>query len=91
MAYIFEELYRGRSVVAPTFTVASRPVLSKWDKNLPLTWSNVVVFERNEATKHEKECLLGDKTPEELWGAETVQLVKKRQELEEETRDFRLL
>lgn len=56
-----------------------------------MTWDNLVVFERDEGLRHEKECLVGDTPPEELWGEETASLVNKRIALERETRDYRIL
>ena len=91
MCYIFEELHRGRSVVGPEFAVPSRPALMRWRKNEPLNWGNLVVFEREEANKHEKECLIGAMQPEEVWSEETVTLVEKRRIIEKQSRDHRLL
>lgn len=42
-------------------------------------------------TRHEQEVLLGKHRPEDIWPAETVELVKRRQEEEKKTRLERLL
>ncbi|KAK9894842.1 ubiquitin-protein ligase molybdopterin-converting factor [Cystobasidium minutum MCA 4210] len=89
--FIFEELHRGRSVIAPTFAVPARPSASRWRKDEPVTWENIVIFDKDEAMKHEKEVLLGGKKPEEVWNEETVRLVERRRQLAKDTQDFRLL
>ena len=65
-------------------------MMCRWRKNLPLTWSNLVVFDREEYQKHEGLVLLGDKEPEEVWNEETCKLVESRQEEELATRRWRI-
>ena len=71
VAFIFEDLHRGRSVVPP-HNVPSRPVLLRWDNESPLTLENCVVMDTPEADKHVKEG-------RERWGEETRNVVAERQ------------
>jgi len=41
---------------------------------------NVVIMDGKEAEKHERECLKGGKSVEEVWGQEVVELVKRKEE-----------
>lgn len=90
VAYLFEDLHMGRSIVAPTHVMPTHPRLCRWRKTEPLTWSNVVVFERKEFERHAKECLFGDQDPELVWGEDTADLVRRRQDEERATRMWRL-
>ncbi|KAI8989182.1 hypothetical protein BD414DRAFT_571824 [Trametes punicea] len=76
---IFDDLYRGRSV-CPPYQVPERPALVRWDPSAPLSLENCVAFEFADAERHLKECLLEKKRPEEVWGEEVVEVVKRRQE-----------
>ena len=99
IAYLMDDLHRGRSVVCPNNVVPARPTLVRWtytppghgEEADPVHVSNLVVMDRAEADKHEKEVLRGGKAPEEVWGKETVELVRKRKELERLSSDYRLL
>ncbi|KAH9822173.1 hypothetical protein DFH28DRAFT_1078497 [Melampsora americana] len=82
IGYIFEEIYRGKSIVSPNFLISSTLTLIKWDFKFDLNWQNCVVMDRSEAELHEKEVLIGQKDPEEVWDSETVKLVKERFEEE---------
>ena len=81
---IFEDLYRGRSVVPP-HAVPSRPALARWDPARPLTIDNCVAFEYTEAERHERECYHGfaeapPQRPEEVWGMNVAAVVQRRAE-----------
>ncbi|KAK7683704.1 hypothetical protein QCA50_013080 [Cerrena zonata] len=79
VALLFEDIHRGRSIIPP-HAVPTRPTLVRWDPKLPLTLENCVSMESTEAEKHIKECF-GEgekKSPEELWGKETAEVVKRR-------------
>ncbi|KAG0146638.1 hypothetical protein CROQUDRAFT_671035 [Cronartium quercuum f. sp. fusiforme G11] len=78
IGYIFEEIFRGRSVVYPTFTVSSHPTLLRWDPREGLHWQNCVVMDRSEAEAHEREVLKKMRDPKSYWGPETVQIVEQR-------------
>ncbi|KAF9484079.1 ubiquitin-protein ligase molybdopterin-converting factor [Pholiota conissans] len=83
VALIFEDLYRGRSVVPP-HDVPSRPTLVRWDPSRPLSVDNCVVFELNDAEKHVKSCWNPDgsvatsTSPEALWGRDVATVVSRR-------------
>lgn len=83
VALIFEDLYRGRSVVPP-HDVPTRPTLVRWDPSLPLSIQNCVVFELNDAEKHVKACwnpdgsVAASTTPQALWGTEVAAIVARR-------------
>ncbi|KZT08135.1 uncharacterized protein LAESUDRAFT_736059 [Laetiporus sulphureus 93-53] len=76
---IFDDISRGRSVIPP-HPVPSRPVLVRWDPKLPLTLDNCVPMEFNEAERHIAECYKSGKSPEEVWGADTAEIVRRRAE-----------
>lgn len=78
IGYIFEEIYRGRSVVHPTYTVTSHPCLVRWNPQDSLHWQNCVVMDRSEAEIHEKNVLCEKRDPCGFWGPETVTLVQQR-------------
>lgn len=88
VALIFEDLHRGRSVIPP-HDVPSRPVLVRWDSEVPLTAENCVVMEHADAEKHAMNCLgvsSADKRaingvrqrPADFWGAEVALVVERR-------------
>ncbi|KAI0356973.1 ubiquitin-protein ligase molybdopterin-converting factor [Trametes cingulata] len=79
LGLIFDDLYRGRSA-RPPYPVPERPALVRWDPNEPLSLMNCVAFEFPDAEKHLQECLLAKKRPEEVWGEEVVQVVRRRRE-----------
>jgi hypothetical protein len=43
IAYLFEDLYRGRSSIPP-HSIPQRPILARWDSSLPLRVDNCVVL-----------------------------------------------
>lgn len=51
VGYVFEELNRGRSIVAPNFAVPSRPTLCRWRKDGGHSLDNLVVFDRDQANR----------------------------------------
>ncbi|MBW0471396.1 hypothetical protein O181_011111 [Austropuccinia psidii MF-1] len=75
---IFEDLFRGRSVVHPTYKVSSHPCLIRWNLSEELHWGNCVVMDRAEADRHEQKVLIEKEDPLVIWGSETVELVKAR-------------
>ena len=90
VGYLVEEVWRGRSVVSG---LASRLALVRWKKPEPgfidttsvegqksskLGLGDLVCMTKDEALKHEKIVLTGDKQPEDVYDARVVELVKKR-------------
>ena len=82
----------GRSCVAPGHVVPSKPMLCRWRRDEPLSWSNVVLFDRPEAERHIREVLLADHVvnPDFVWGEDTAEVVRARQDEERATRHWRL-
>ena len=76
---LFDDIHRGRSV-RPLHPVPERPALVRWDPDAPLSLENCVAFEFADAERHLKECLLERKRPEDVWGADVVDVVRRRQE-----------
>jgi len=74
---IFDDISRGRSVIPP-HPVPSRPTLVRWNPAEPLTLENCVAMEYAEAERHVKECYEGGKHPEEVWGQDVGDIVKRR-------------
>lgn len=107
--YVFEEVYRSRSVVPPFETLSHGRIL-RWDSTLPLSvsstarcrchgchlclfrshvltpsplpntpqYSNVALFSRTEAFKHEDEVLKHGRHPVEVWGGTATRMFKQR-------------
>ena len=62
VAYIFEEIWRGRSAVSGSL---EKPVLTRWDKKKPVSSDNVVCLTRMEADEHDSfDGNLKDKYPQ---------------------------
>jgi hypothetical protein len=89
VGYVFDELHFGRSVVAPTYVVPAKPQLIRWSRDEPLVWDNLVAMDRSEANKHEKEVLVGGRSPREVWGDETADLVERRRATERALRKWK--
>lgn len=93
VGYMVEEVFRGKSVVSSLYT---RLALIRWrkpeadfmnteiqgQKSSRLALGDLVLMTKDEAQKHEKEVLKGDKAPEEVWGPNVSQLVEHRMEEE---------
>ncbi|KAF2277801.1 uncharacterized protein EI97DRAFT_431877 [Westerdykella ornata] len=100
VGYLIEEVYNGRSVISGLFT---RLCLVRWErpgedfidnrtpgqKNTLLQMKDLVCMTKEEAAKHEKEVLKGDKSPEALYDAKIVDLVKLKMKEEEKFERFR--
>lgn len=100
VGYLVEEVYHGRSIISGLFT---RLCLSRWDKpkgdlidrSTPgqivsrLQMKELVCMTKEEAAKHEKEVLKGDKMPEDLYSAKIVEAVRLKMEEEEKFERFR--
>ena len=76
---LFDDIHRGRSV-RPPHGVPERPALVRWDPAAPLALGNCVALEHADAERHVQECLLARRAPEEVWGEETVEVVRRRRE-----------
>lgn len=93
MAFIFEDLYRGRSVVPP-HDVPTRPTLVRWDPLISLSIDNCVVFELSDAEKHTKTLWNPDgsvataTTAEKLWGRGVKAVVDRRAAEARRVRDW---
>lgn len=90
VGYLVEEVYRGKSVVSG---LATRPALVRWkapdtghfideqwdgQKSSKLPLSDLVCMTKEEAAVHEKEVLIGRKSPEEVYEGDVIRLVEKR-------------
>ncbi|CCM05469.1 uncharacterized protein FIBRA_07690 [Fibroporia radiculosa] len=76
---LFDDIHRGRSVIPP-HPVPSRPSLVRWDPAQPLTLENCVAMEHGEAERHVAQCYSGVQRPEDMWGTEAAEVVKRRVE-----------
>lgn len=99
VGYLIEEVYRGRSVVSG---LASRLALVRWHKPTEhwvdrsttgqkadkLELSDLVCMTKDEMLKHERLVLKEGKAPEEVYDAQVIELVERRQA---EERRFRIL
>jgi hypothetical protein len=100
VGYLVDDIFRGRSVVSG---LPTRLVLTRWrqpykrfvDESVPgqkyslLKMSDLVVMTKDEATKHYTEVLTGDKTPEDVYGKDVLELVDRRLAEEREYEKFR--
>jgi hypothetical protein len=77
LGYIFEDLNMGRSTLPPQ-VVLVKPQAVRWEMGRDLTDDNIVIMGHKEAARHEKECLIGGKSVDEVWGQEAVEWVKRR-------------
>jgi hypothetical protein len=87
VAYIIEEVFRGRSVLEPFH--ATRLTLVKWRADAGLEWGNVVCMTKAEAVEHEKRVLKGNESVEEVYDWEVVTRVAEIWEEEKEMRAIR--
>lgn len=79
IALVFEDVNCGRTTI-PGQVVVQRPQAVHWDKSLPLTADNLAILSDKDAKKHEKEVQVEGKSVEEVWGAEAVAMVNRRNE-----------
>lgn len=100
VGYLVEEVYNGRSIIS---SLSTRLYLSRWNKptenfvdqrtpgqkNSVLKMNELVLMTKEEATKHEKEVLKGDKKLEDVYDAKTIERVTRRMEEEEKFERFR--
>lgn len=88
VGYIVEEVYRGKSVISG---VSSRLALVRWRKPEGMTLikiesqkasnlkaTDLVCMTKDEAERHWKEVIAGEKTPEEFYDKSVVELVQTR-------------
>lgn len=100
VGYLVEEVYNGRSIISG---LSTRLVLIRWEKTTDnfvdqstpgqkhsgLQMKHLVLMTKEEASRHEKEVLKGDKKFEDLYSSETIERVQKRMEEEERYERFR--
>lgn len=100
VGYLVEEVYNGKSIISG---LSTRLILSRWrkptesfvdqstpgQKNSHLKMGDLVLMTKEEASKHEKEILKGEKSLEDLYSAETIERVNKRMAEEERFERFR--
>lgn len=95
VAYLIEDVYRGKSVVS---SLPTRLALIRWrkpgdeplfdlsypkQKSSKLRLNDLVCMTREEANKHEKEVLKGDSRPEDLYSNDVIDLVSHKMEEEQ--------
>lgn len=102
-AFLVEEIYRGRSAISgvPTRLRLIRWEVPETDTLLKIgegvneqnsaivKLSDLVCMTKEEATTHEKEVLLGNKTVQDLYDSETIQRVKACQDEARKWSDYR--
>lgn len=100
VGYLVEEVYAARSVVS---NVPTRLALVRWkrpsggtidgsvegQKVAKLKLRDLVCMTKEEATKHEREVLKGERSAEEVWGEEVVKRVEAKLEEEKSYERFR--
>ncbi|CAE6409620.1 unnamed protein product [Rhizoctonia solani] len=79
IAYIFEDLHRGRSTIPP-HPVLTRPQLARWNAKEPLTTFNCVVLSHQEVQLLHDHGGMGEEVVNKgLWPSETLEVVHARQ------------
>ncbi|KAL2852118.1 hypothetical protein BJX68DRAFT_59181 [Aspergillus pseudodeflectus] len=92
--YLVDEIWRGKSVVSGlpsrlVLTLWNRPEQgfkpnTEWNERgqvfIPFKPQDLVLMTKEEATRHEKEILVGGKKVEEIYSEEVLQKVKQRRE-----------
>ncbi|KAE8863613.1 hypothetical protein PTNB73_06820 [Pyrenophora teres f. teres] len=100
VGYLVEEVYNGKSIISG---VSTRLILSRWkkpdqnfvdqrtpgQKHSSLRMNDLVLMTKEEASKHEKEVLKGQKSLEEVYDAATIERVNNRLAEEERYERFR--
>lgn len=75
VAYIVEEVFRGKSVVS---TFSSRLTLSRWDPAQELSFQNIVVMTKDEQKAHEERVLKGGELLGDVYDAAVLDRVRTR-------------
>jgi hypothetical protein len=100
VGYLVEEVYNARSIISG---LSTRLQLSRWtkpsrnfidtrvpeQKSSTIQMKELVLMTKEEAVKHERDVLKGDKTLEDLYDTETIERVSKRMQEEERYERFR--
>lgn len=98
IGYVVEEVFKGKSVVSE---LSTRLLLTRWEPlpereegfwgedEIRVGIDDVVLMTKEEAKKHEKEVLMGRKSPAEVWGEEVVRKVEQRRREEAHYAKFR--
>ncbi|KAF1987962.1 hypothetical protein K402DRAFT_392243 [Aulographum hederae CBS 113979] len=100
VGYLVEEVWRGKSVVSG---LATRLTLVRWrrpegsvldtsvegQKCSTLKMGDLICMTKEEAVRHEKEVLKGEKQPEDVYDGQVIKLVAVRMEEEKEFEKFR--
>lgn len=86
VAFLVEELYKGKSAISD---LAARVLLIRWrrpkqsilvrietQKSSNLRLRDLVCMTRDEAIRHQREVLQGDKAPEDIYDADTIARVE---------------
>ncbi|KAJ5099463.1 hypothetical protein N7532_006464 [Penicillium argentinense] len=103
ITFLIEEVWRGRSVISglynrivlipwksPANGYVVDPTMEKeGQKHLPLDLKDLVCMTKDEATRHEREVLRGDKTVEDLYDGTVLQRVSLRRQEAEELEQYR--
>lgn len=101
VGYLVEEVYRGRSVVTG---LSTRLALIRWrkpnggykmdedwegQKSSRLRLDDLVCMTKEEAAVHEREVLIGEKAPDDIYGTNVIELVEKRRQEERHYSQYR--
>lgn len=76
---VYEDVNFGKTSFPPHI-VLNKPQACKWDRTRELVPDNIVILSPADAKRHEAECLIGEKSVEEVWGEEKCAVVRKRLE-----------
>tara|TARA_R110002003_G_scaffold40_10_gene2708 strand:- start:22025 stop:23269 length:1245 start_codon:yes stop_codon:yes gene_type:complete len=100
VGYLVEEVYNGRSIISG---LSTRLVLSRWkkpatnfvdesisgQKSSTLKMNELVLMTKEEAARHEKQVMKGEKSLDDLYDQETIERVSQRMKEEARYERFR--
>jgi tRNA A37 threonylcarbamoyladenosine dehydratase len=100
VGYLVEEVYNGRSIISG---LSTRLVLSRWkkpatnfvDESIPgqksstLKMNELILMTKEEAARHEKQVMKGEKSLDDLYDQETIERVSQRMKEEARYERFR--
>ncbi|ODV93319.1 hypothetical protein PACTADRAFT_51924 [Pachysolen tannophilus NRRL Y-2460] len=84
--YIVEEVFRGKS---PISNYSTRLTLSRWIRDKPLSYQNVVLMTKEEQKIHEQRVLNGGEKVEDVYSKEVLERIQKRFQEEKWYSQFR--
>ena len=77
LGYVLDEIYANKSVLPPHNNL-SKPVLVKWNPELPLSIRNVAPIESKDLEKHQNEVIKLKQSPSIVWSKDADEYFNKK-------------